>query len=199
MIIDYTKGYEEAINRGILYLQTNPLYDKPHIRLNEKVNKIEGITFLNFPLLEGEELSLIGCSFENCGKVVLNDCEMEYCIFGCVDSLDFDDCIVENSKFLKLYAEAGEIITLTDSRISHCVFNDIVLNADNDWEEETYLCIGTGDAWIDFCSFSNIQMDSEGCELFHYELPKKILRKKNIATSFVNIETCSGLDEVISV
>lgn len=196
MIIDYRNGYEEAITRGIISLQTNPLYDTPHICLNETLDKIENVAFRNFPQLEGEELSLINCSFEDCGKLIFNDCDINHCIFYSVDEMEFDDSVVEQCRFERLYSDCGEIITLIDSTMSHCYFEDVKLEEDQEWGDASYLCTGIGDAWMEHCYFENIRTNNSSGEIFHYENRKKKFFGVKKPYCFVDEDTCTRRQEL---
>ena len=195
MTIDYKNGLENAISNGILMYEKSPVYKEPRIFLNKEIECIDGVSFFNFPQLNAEDVSIKNCIFKDCGRMQLEDCEIEKCTFQSTEGIEFCDCRITNSCFRNLYTEYEESITLVDSVIQDCTFSDIRIETDDKVDYGTYFCVGIGSAWIEKCSFENISVAGD-CGLFYYWQKKKLFRtQKDI--SFVDEDSCTGLNDVI--
>lgn len=159
-------------------------------RVHCSVPKLTGVLFRNYPELRIAELQVEGCAFENCRTVRFEDCSVEDCSFARIDTLYADRTPIVGSGFAHLRCDDDCVISLEDSNITQCAFQDVVLT------EESYLIDATGDVWIEACIFENICTDREDRELFFCEeiTGKLFKRKKQLCV--VDEDSCTGLDKV---
>ncbi len=191
MIFDWKNNKEEALANGV--------YEKNILSVGlvmmKTTNKVVAHhTFRNFEKLEFEEGTLIeDCIFEDCGTITFNECRIENCSFSRIEFIySTDDCF-SNSKFSKLVCDDDMLISLENTEITHCSFDDVELR------EDSYLCDGVGTAWIEHCSFSNIRTSREDKEIIISEQTVGKIFKRKEQFCIVDEETCTGLDSIIEL
>lgn len=190
MIYDWKNNKAEALRGGVCVQEIQSLGYKK-LTMGEENGRVVGHTFRGFPGLEfGQGVEIADCVFENCADLCFEGCGIKGCTFRNVWALTMQDCDVENTRFEKLRGDEVEIISLEESTLSHCAFEDIEL------KNGAYLGEGYGSALVDFCSFKNVRTDRADGKLFHCAKTRGKLFKRARELSIVDEDSCTGLDEV---
>ena len=189
MLYDWKNNKEDALKNGITEEIILDCYSK--IVMNAADGVVAHHTFRNFDRLIFEQGTLLeDCIFEDCTELQLDECQIHNCVFQRVDTIFAIDSIFVNSKFTELACEDDMVlIDLTDSKISHCSFDDIELG------EESCLCSGTADSWIEYCRFTNIHTYEEEQDIFQCEKTVGKIFKRKKQLNMVDEDTCIGLFE----
>ncbi len=185
MIFDWKNSKEEALANGIYEKE---IFTTIYIMMKATNKVVAHHTFRNFEKLEFEEGTLIeDCVFEDCGTITFDECRIENCSFARIDTIFSTRSNFTNSNFRELVCENDMVISLEDSEISHCSFEDVELR------EDSYLCDGVGTSWIEHSSFSNIRTSREDKEIIICEetVGKNFKRKKQFC--IIDEDTCTGL------
>ena len=138
MIIDYLNK-EHALSCGMEDFDEN---GQIYFRLDAPFS---GVTFLNFPNINFEGMTLKNCIFKNCQSVAVHGCVLEGCTYENVswayaqssklDSCIFDSCCASYDSLLTLEDE-GEIVGCTFKHITvlgedGCVIHSIYHKKEN--------------------------------------------------------------------
>ena len=185
MIFDWKKNKEEALANGIYEKE---IFTTIYIKMKATNKVVAHHTFRNFDKLEFEEGTLIeDCVFEDCGTITFDECRIENCSFTRIDTIFSTRSNFTNSHFKELVCESDMVISLEDSEISHCSFEDVELR------EDSNLCDGVGTSWFEHSSFSNIRTSREDKEIIICEetVGKIFKRKKQFC--IIDEDTCTGL------
>lgn len=188
---NYTEGGKDMIVFD--YGFANPMNTYVEVKedtLKCKFAKVTGITFRNYPMLRVQDLSLEDCVFENCHTVCFSDCKVDRCRFYGIETVFTDGTPIEGCDFEHLRCDNDCILGLESSEVSFCTFKDVELT------NEAYLINGTGDVWIESCSFENISTDRKDRELFICEETVGKIFKKKVQFCIADTDSCSGLDKV---
>lgn len=191
MLFDWKNNKDEALENGI---REEKVLTTTYIMMNAPNKVVAHHTFRNFDKLDFEEGTLIeDCVFEDCGTISFDECRIENCSFVRVDTIFSARSNFTNSKFKELVCENDMVISLEDSEISHCRFEDVELR------EDSYLCDGIGTTWIEHSSFSNIRTSREDKEIIICEetVGKIFKRKKQFC--IIDEDTCIGLSEITRI
>ena len=189
MIFDWNNNKEEALANGI----QDPSRSWGNYNVMKATNKVvKNHVFRNFEKLKFEEETLVvDCVFENCKTIDFDECRIENCTFTRIDTIYATQSNFTNSKFKELVCDNSMVISLEDSDISHCSFEDVEL------KDDSYLCDGVGTSWLEHCSFSNIRTSREDKEIiFCEETVGKIFKRKE-KFCIIDKRTCTGLDDII--
>ena len=188
MVFDWKNNREEALENGIY---EKHIFSGPYIMMRADNGVVAGHTFINFEKLEFEEgTSVEDCVFENCGDITFDESKAENCIFTDVDTIFSTRSNFKNCKFKDIVGDRGCAISMEDGEITGCSFENIKLM------DEAYLIEGYGEAWVENCTFKDIQTTREDRKLFIMEEERGFIIKKKKQFCFVDDESCSGLDQV---
>ena len=186
MIFDWKNNKGEALKNGIC---ENQAYGVCLTTMHAANKVVSNHTFRNFEQLGFEEGTLIeGCVFEDCDNITFEECRIDGCIFKNIDTIFADDSNFTNSQFRELVCDNDMIISLEDSEISHCSFDDVELR------DDSYLCDGVGDSWIEHSNFSHIRTSREDKEIIICEETVGKIFKKKQKFCIVDEGSCTGLD-----
>ena len=94
-----------------------------------------------------------------------------------------DNCIIAN-----IICEDDCAISMEDGELTNISFENIELR------NGSYLIEGYGNPWVENSVFINIRTSREDSEIFHMEETKGKIFKKKVEYSFVDEESCSGLE-----
>lgn len=185
MIFDWKNNKEEALKNGIC---EERIFNVSRLVMHAGNEEVTNHTFRNFSKLEFEDgTKVLNCTFENCERVAFDECEVDACTFHCIETIDFVRTNVKNSSFCDITCENDMVISLEDSKMSHCAFKDIALKNDS------YLFDGTKDAWIEYCEFSQIQTSRVDREIANCEEIVGGIFKKKKRFCIIDESTCKGL------
>ena len=185
MVFDWKNNKEEALANGICEVQ---IFSNTRIVMKTPNTVVSHHTFRNFDKLAFEEGTLIiDCVFEDCGSIAFDECRIDSCSFVRIDNIFSARSHFTNSKFKELACENDMIISLEDSEISHCSFENVELR------EDSYLCDGVGTSWIEYSDFSNIRTSREDKEIVICEETVGKIFKRKQQFDIVD-DTCTGLD-----
>ena len=188
MIFDWNSSKPEALESG---MRVHDLCGYTLVTMKPTDGRVENHVFRNFHHLNIEEgAEIVNCVFEDCVNLSFDECKIKNCVFRRVASVELMDSEVFGTRFEKLASDNGEILILTDSTLSGCTFEDVALR------DESYLCEGYGDAWVEDCSFKNIRTDRADRELFHCEKTRGKIFKRTKELCIVDEDSCIGLDRV---
>ena len=188
MIFDWKNNKEEAMENGI-YVEE--IINIPRIVMSASEEVICGHTFRNFDTITFEEgTNIENCVFEDCGEINFNECEVDKCSFSKIDTIFAYDSNFTNSSFKELVCDNDMIISLEDSKISYCSFEDVELR------EESYLCEGVGESLIEHSSFSDIRTSREDKEIVVGEETVGKIFKYKVQISIIDEESCIGLENI---
>lgn len=188
MIFDWKNNKEEALQNGICEKQ---IFSDSCITMCANDNLISNHTFRNFEKLEFEEGTLIeNCVFEDCGNITFDECRIDNCTFKKISTIFSVQSNFTNSEFRELVCNNDMIISLEDSEVSHCSFNEIELR------KNSYLCDGVGTSWIEYSNFSRIRTSREDREIIICEeMVGKIFKHKK-QFCIIDEDTCVGLEQI---
>ena len=93
-----------------------------------------GAYFKNFPTLRISGLHLLDCTFEDCGKLTFDECDVMNCTIRRVEHLDATESKFIHCHFEELRGSEDSIMELCETEIHKTSFRDIELL------EEAYLC-----------------------------------------------------------
>ena len=135
-----------------------------------------------------DNYSIKASRFFGCGEITVDDAMVEDCIFDNFKimfptSTTMDNCIVSN-----VTCENDCVISMEDGELKNISFENI------DLRNGSYLIEGYGNPWVENSVFVNIRTSREDYEIFHMEETKGKIFKKKVEYSFVDEESCSGLD-----
>ncbi len=186
MLFDWKNNKQDALENGIY---EKKIYKSTDIIMKSTNKVVAHHMFRNFKKLKLEEGTLVeDCVFVDCGGVTFDECRIEGCTFARVDTIYATDSNFNNSNFKDLVCDNDLIISLANSEISHCVFENVELR------NEAFLCDGDSDSLIEHCSFCNIRTDREDREIINCEeIVGKIFKRKQ-RWNIVYEDTCTGLD-----
>ena len=156
-----------------------------------------GTTFENCHRIEvgggGETTRVSRCRFIHCKEANVYDGIMECCEFVGLETAFINLTSVVGCSFSVLKCDFDHIITLEDSNMENCRFEDIELT------EDSYLIDATPESSVAHCSFKNCRTAREDLELVHSEGAKGFLFKKSVEYDIVDHDTCTGLDAVVGL
>lgn len=188
MVFDWKNNKEEALANGIKRVET---FGQTQVVMTSVNGAVEGHTFRNFPELEFEDGAIItGCTFEDCGTISAYECNFHRCTFRRVEFVFSVRSKIINSKFCELICDNDMLISLEDSELKHCTFDDIELRGDS------YLCDGVGDSWIKAGRFSNIRTSRADKEIANCEETVGKVFKKKKKFCIIEEDSCTGLDSI---
>ena len=135
-----------------------------------------------------EGYSVKASQFLNCGEILVYDAAVEDCIFDNFrimfpTNVEMSNCIISN-----ITCEEDWAISMEDGEFSNISFENI------DLKNDSYLIEGYGSPWVGDSVFVNVRTSREDYELFHMEETKGKIFKKKVEYSFVDEDTCSGLE-----
>lgn len=133
------------------------------------------------------------CTFINCESVSIDTSSegiMKNSIFSHVGHVSVTQTIAENCKFQDMGCSTEAIIFLEDGELSHCTFENVVL------KDDARFCQGYGDCTASYCNFVNCRVNDCNRDLFVREETEGKIRKKTFEYSFLDEDTCEGLDEI---
>lgn len=186
MIFDWKNNKQEALKNGICEEQ---IFSVTRIVMKATDGVVAHHTFRNFEKLEFEEGTRIeDCVFEDCGDITFDECKVDDCSFSRIETIFSARSNFTNSQFKELVCDNDMIISLEDSEISHCSFDDVELR------EDSYLCDGVGTSWIEHSSFSNIRTSREDKEIIICEETVGKIFKKKKQFCIVDEDSCTGLN-----
>lgn len=179
MFFDYNDKQSLVSDAGIIVEQNV---------LKAKDGYGKGACFRNFPLLRIRDLHLLDCTFEDCGKIYFDNCDMVNCRFHRVSGFDATESKFVHCEFSELRGREDSIMELEETEIRKSHFCDIELL------DEAYLCESDFESTVEQCDFRDCRTDREDCELFYCLLEEGIIfrRKKEVAITL----SCTGLDKV---
>lgn len=99
MVVDWKVNKDEALRNGV---EIRKLFSTEEIFFCCKTGSCNNTVFRNFPKLNIEGIALVGCRFEDCGDIALDECSVESFTIRCVESLLMRDCKVTGSTFAEL-------------------------------------------------------------------------------------------------
>lgn len=186
MVYDWKNNKDDALKNGIY---EKKIYSVVRITMAAENKVVAHHTFRNFEHLDFEEGTLIeDCIFENCGSISFDECRIDGCTFTHVDTIFTVHSNITNSQFKELVCDNDMIISLEDSEISYCNFDDIELCNDS------YLCDGVGTSLIEHSSFSHIRTSREDKEIIICEETVGKIFKKKKQFCIVDQDSCTGLN-----
>ena len=135
-----------------------------------------------------DNYSIKASQFFGCGEITIDDATVEDCIFDDFEimfptSTTMDNCIIAN-----IICENDCAISMEDSDFTNISFENIELR------NGSYLIEGYGNPWVENSVFMNIRTSREDCEIFHMEETRGKIFKKKVEYSFVDEDSCSGLE-----
>ena len=135
-----------------------------------------------------EDYSIKASRFFECGRISVNDAKITDCIFDNFDILfltttNMDNCIISN-----IICKEECVISMEDGELTNISFENI------DLKNDSYLIEGYGNPWVENSVFVNIRTTRDDYEIFHMEEIRGKIFKKKVEFSFVDEDTCSGLD-----
>ena len=150
-----------------------------------------GACFRNFPVLRIRGLHLLDCTFEDCGKLIFDECDVMNCTIRRVEHLDATESKFIHCGFEELRGREDSIMELDETEIHKSSFRDIELL------EEAYLCESDFESLVQDCTFENCRTDRDDLELFYCEIEKGLLfrRKKEASIAL----SCTGLERVVYI
>lgn len=151
----------------------------------------DGHTFRNFDTLSfGEHIHITNCVFENCRSITIDTGIVKNCSFCNSSLIILRDTEVFQSTFKDSVSDVDTLISLEDSKIWYSSFNNLKLLNDS------YLCDGVGDSWIESCCFDQISTSrQDGCIINCEETVGKLF-KKTKKFCIVDESSCKGLEQV---
>lgn len=186
MIFDWKNNKEEALANGIC---EEDIFSVVRVVMKSPNGEVSHQTFRNFCKLEFEEgTRIVDCVFEDCGDITFDECTIEGCSFKHIDTIFLTRSSVTGSRFHELVCDNDLIISLEDTTLSGCEFEDVVLCNDS------YLCDGVGTSWIEGCKFVYIRTSREDKEIIHCEETVGKIFKRKKQFNIVDADTCTGLD-----
>lgn len=150
-----------------------------------------GACFKNYPVLRIRGLHLLDCRFEDCGKLIFDECDLMNCTIRRVEHLDATESKFVHCCFEELRGSEDAVMELDETEIHKSRFRDIELL------EEAYLCESDFESLVQNCTFENCRTDREDLELFYCEIEKGLLFKRKKEVSIVL--SSSGLERVIYI
>lgn len=184
MIFDWKYNKDEALKSGLF---EEHVFGTDNVLVKADNGVVANHTFYNFDNLTFDgEILIENCIFENCTDIIFDECQINNCSFKQIETIFATRSSFTNSEFSELVCEEDTIVVLDDSEISHCSFDNIELL------EDSSLCNGTGDSWIEYTSFSNIRTSDEYQEIVVYEEPKNKIFKRKKAFDMIDEDTCTG-------
>lgn len=186
MIFDWKNNRQEALSNGMYEAKVFNLVD---IVMKAVDGKVSHHTFKNFDKLKFEEGTCIeDCVFEDCGDITFDENNVKGCTFKRISTIFSTRSSFEDSSFSELYCENDMIISLEDTEITDCSFDDVEL------QNDSYLCDGVGTSWLESCAFSRIRTSREDKEIiFCEETVGKIFKRKK-QFCIVDEDSCTGLE-----
>lgn len=147
-----------------------------------------GACFRNFPHLRVKGLHLLDCTFENCGKVEFDECDVINCTFRAVERIEAMESKFTHCTFEELKGDGESIMDLDETVIRKSTFRNIALCG------EAYLCESDFESTVEECDFRDCSTDREDLELFFCLLETGVIfrRKKEVSIAL----SCTGLDKV---
>lgn len=139
-----------------------------------------------------EDNKISASMFFDCDTIMLTDADVDDCIFKNFKTLYLTNCIMENGLVAAIECENDCAISMEDGSISDVSFENISLKNDS------YLIEGFGEPWIENCVFLNVRTSREDKEIFHQEETKGKIFKRKKEYSFVDEESCSGLNLIMN-
>ena len=145
------------------------------------------------------------CKKVKCGGIEDNYSIKESQFFGC-EEITIDDAMVEDSIF-----DSFETLLLTSTTMNNCIIvnsiceNDCVISMEDgeitntsfeniELRNDSYLIEGYGNPWVKNSVFVNVRTSRKDYAIFHMEETKGIIFKKKVEFSFVDEDSCSGLE-----
>ena len=112
----------------------------------------ENITFRNFTNLHIEKNQMVGCRFENCGKIYLTASEHGhgFCVFRNIKILFCSSKFLLYCNFIECECSDNALIELNKCYLGNCRFEHIRLIGG------VYLIRGAGNSWGYGCKFHDI-------------------------------------------
>ena len=150
-----------------------------------------GACFKNYPVLRIRGLHLLDCTFEDCGRLIFDVCDLMNCTIRRVEHLDATESKFIHCHFEELRGSEGSIMELDETEIRKSEFYDIELLG------EAYLCESDFESLVQDCSFKNCRTDRKDLELFYCEIEKGLLFKRKKEVSIVL--SSMGLENVLYI
>jgi hypothetical protein len=186
MIFDWKNDKEVALANGIY---KEKIYSVTRITMKATDGVVAYHTFRNFEKLEFEDgTKIVDCVFEDCGDITFDECAIEGCTFKRVETVFLTRSSVNNCSFSELVCDNDLILSVEDTTIAQCRFDDVELR------NNSYLCDGVGTSWVEQCNFSHIRSSRDDKEIIHCEetVGKIFKRKKEFC--IVDKDSCTGLN-----
>lgn len=130
------------------------------------------------------------CTFTDCYAVTVEDGSLEDSGFAGLSTLYLVRTAAENCVFQRSEVERQALISMEDSTVSRCTFENILLKND------ARFCDAIGDCSVEECRFSNCCAENCARDLFHGEETTGRFHRKAVNYSLVDEDSCSGLDEI---
>ena len=189
MVFDWKNNRDEALRNGIEEKDT--VFGSIKILMSASDGEVCDCVFRNFPTLAFEDnIEIDGCTFENCGELLFEDALVKKCTFSQVEAISFIDTKVKKCVFRDMIGKENEVISLQDSSISQCTFENIMLF------EDAYLCDGVGTTWIEECTFKNVATTREDLEITNCEETVGKVFKKKKQFCIIDEDSCTGLQQI---
>ena len=128
------------------------------------------------------------CQFFHCSEISINYAAVEDCIFNDFEILFLTGTCIHNCLFSEITCNNDCAISMEDGEISESCFEHIKLLNDS------YLIDGIGDAYVNESVFADIRTERDDREIFRMEEERGFIIKKTKEFSFVDEDTCRGLD-----
>ncbi len=191
MIFDWKNNKGEAILNGVFEDVVACLdYKRNYMKSPDGV--VANHTFRNFEQIEFEEGALIeNCVFENCGDITFNESRINNCTFKNIKTIFSRQDKITNSTFSDMKCSFDLIISLEDSTVSHCTFENVELRKDS------VLIDGVGDSCVKDCTFKDIRTDRYDGKIIKGEMIVGKIFKKTQSIDIVDEGTCRGLDDIV--
>jgi hypothetical protein len=187
MVFDWINNREEALRNGI---EERDLFAiEPTMTTKDGV--VKNHTFRNFDTLTFDEnVKIEDCVFEDCRIITIDTCSVNRCEFVNSGVIFLRDAEVIESTFKDSISDADTLVSLEDSIIRGCTFQNIKLLNDS------YLCDGVGNSWIESTCFNNISTGRQDCEIINCEETVGKLFKRTKKFCIIDESSCKGLEQV---
>ena len=140
---------------------------------------------------EGYELT--ASQLFNCRVISVTDGIVRDCIFNDFETLYLTNVEAENCLVMNVVCDNDCAISTEDTSFSEFSFENIELR------NESYLIDAYGDTSVENSVFKNIRTSREDYEIFNMEETEGIIFKRKKKYSFVDEDSCSGLNLIMDI
>lgn len=137
--------------------------------------------------------SIKASQFFCCGDILIDDATVEDCVFDNFEMISPTCTTMSNCIIANIVCDKECVINMEDGELTNISFENIELR------NGSYLIDGYGNPWVEKSVFANIRTSREDHKIFHMEETRGKIFKKKVEFSFVDEESCCGLDLIAKI